>query len=685
MIQFAAPWILWGALTAALPLLIHLFGKRKTQEVEFSSLRFLQSMQREQIRTLRIKQILLLILRTLFLLLLVFAFAGPRYAPSSAENLAHESAVVILDNTISTSSRYEDTTYLNHLISLAREIFAGDHQYETVVWTAFMKPEQPRVTSGNAPPEDFFAEITPVEGQFDFSTYLNDLRAWLDAEGYGNVDVYLLTDGQRTQYVSGESPALDPWGASRWLVVTPPHTLTQSGIQAIRFPTEMLQPGTEIPLEVTVGRSDSTAPATTAIQVYKDGQKIGQSLLNWSDEYEATETFEVPLRKAGLFQVEVALGADAYTADNYWFLNGDVPAGLDILLVSDSPGSRFFLETALQSIAARQSTISVASVSSGEVMEHLTSEVDVIVLSDAILSGPATEAMMQIVEGGTGLMVFPGNTIRQEEPYTLGGRLPVYSGYEQSEPGAFQQVRQVAWEHPVFLHLSKNASDSIQLPRVYQFFRLARGEFRPLMQIGGGVPLLAETEFQRGRIWFWTAAPSLEWTDLPRRGVFLPVIVRALYYLAGTQQRYQHQLTTGEPLVYSISDPGVGDRLTLITPSGQSVALPVTRGEARYPNTSQSGQYSLYDKEQVLALYSVNTSPAERDMRRITSNAWNVLFGEQLVGVFEPTGDDASLAGAGLTHGHALWQWAFLLALACVVGEMVVTRTEFSEERNDED
>ena len=684
MIQFTTPWILWGALAAALPILIHLFGKRKTREVEFSSLRFLQSMQREQIRKLRIKQILLLILRTLFLLLLVFAFAGPRYTPSSAENLAHESAVLLVDNTISASSQYEETSYLNRLKSVARELITGDYQYETIVWTALMNPEQHRVTSGSSVPEAFLADLTPIEGRFDLSAYLTDLREWLDTEGYDAVDVYLLTDGQRAQYVSGRSPVLDPWGSSRWLVVTLPRQVTQAGIQTVSFPAEMLQPGTEMPLEVTVGRSDSTEPSSTAIQVFKDGQKIGQSLVNWSTEYEATETFKVPLKQTGLFQMAVTLGADAYPADNHWYLNGDVPAGLEIVLVSDSPGSRFFLETALQSIAARQSTISVNSVSSGEIMEYLNSEVDVIVLSDVALSGPAADAMMQMVEAGTGLMIFPGTTIRRQESYILGGRLPVYTRYEELAPGTFQQVQQVDWDHPVFLHLSNNARDSIQLPQVYRYFRIARSTFQPLMQLGGGIPLLSETGLQRGRIWCWATAPSLEWTDLPRRGIFLPIIVRGLYYLAGTQRRYQNQLTTGEPLTYSISDPAVGDQLTLITPSGQSVALPVTGGEVQYVNTSRSGQYSLYDNERLLALYSVNTSPAERDMSRISSSEWKVLFGEQFSGVFEPSGEDASLAGTGLTHGRALWQWAFLLALACVIIEMILTRTEFTEERNAE-
>jgi hypothetical protein len=74
---FLNPWFLLGLFAAAIPVLIHLLHVRKLRTVEFSSLRFLKELQKSRLRTLRIRQLLLLLLRTLLIISLVLAFARP--------------------------------------------------------------------------------------------------------------------------------------------------------------------------------------------------------------------------------------------------------------------------------------------------------------------------------------------------------------------------------------------------------------------------------------------------------------------------------------------------------------------------------------------------------------------------------------------------------------------------------
>ncbi len=157
------------------------------------------------------------------------------------------------------------------------------------------------------------------------------------------------------------------------------------------------------------------------------------------------------------------------------------------------------------------------------------------------------------------------------------------------------------------------------------------------------------------------------------------MLMRSLYYLAGLSQKYTHQLTAGEPIVYPLPPRIVTEQLTLITPEGESIALPVSGGEVRYLNTSLSGQYSLYDGQELVALFSVNTSLEERDMNRISAAEWNVLLGDQFYDLVEPSDTQMNLTEAALVHGKPLWQWFMILALACVIGEMLLTKTEYRQ------
>ena len=74
---FLNPFILVGLLAAGIPILLHLLNLRKLKTIEFSTLSFLKELQRTKIRRIKIRQWLLLLLRSLLVVLIVLAFARP--------------------------------------------------------------------------------------------------------------------------------------------------------------------------------------------------------------------------------------------------------------------------------------------------------------------------------------------------------------------------------------------------------------------------------------------------------------------------------------------------------------------------------------------------------------------------------------------------------------------------------
>jgi len=674
MIQFATPWILWGALTAALPILIHLFGKRKTKQVAFSSLRFLKSLQHEQIRTLKIKQILILILRTLLLLFLVLAFAGPRYAPSSAQGVAHDVAVIVLDNSISSSLEQEGEPYVSRLKNLATDIAQQRSASEMIVWCEYAEPDARFVSSGQTVPDQFMDGLQPEFGTGDPVQYFSELRTWLDEQNFGSVDVFLLTDGQSAQYTALQELDLEPWKSSRWFIINPARRNLQAGITGVDFPGEMLQPGAEFPLEVTVSRSDSLIPSTTAIHVFRNGEKTGQSLLEWQKAMEKTEQFQIPVEQSGFFRIETATGDDEYRVDNHWYLNGYIPERVNVLLVSESPESGFFLETVLRSLSRETTQFSFRSIAPSQLSEELSGSVDLVVLVNTRLSEPSRQLLEQSSRQGTGIMIFPREKMREGTDNSLLPGLPSLGKIVELPDGTYQAVTSVNWQHPVFRNLSHRENATIQLPKVTRFFRISPGKYTRIMELESGNPLLIEAGIEKGKVWLWAVTPALTWTDLPRRGLFVPLIMRSIYYLSKAEQNYRNQLTTADAIIYNVTDHDVGTQLNLITPSGKSVVIPVQGGTAQYQEQLIPGHYSLYEEEELLALFSVNIMTRERDMGMLTSEQWQVIFGENYGGHFTPEQNTLHLQEAGLVRGTPLWQLLILLALLCAVGEMLLTR-----------
>lgn len=683
MIQFGTPLILWGALTALIPILIHLFGKRRTRRVAFSSLRFLQTLQQEQIRTLKLKQILLLILRTLFLLLLVLAFTNPRYAPSSARDIEHEAAVVVLDNTISSSAEKDGDTYLDKLKSVAEEIVNSRDAKRPVIWTSLMNPDSRYIQSAGDNHAGVLEQIQPANGHLDLGAYFQGLRHWLDSEGYDAVDLFLCTDGQQMQFSSLRDLNLSAWNGSRWYVVSPQVDLADAGISGITFPDELLQPGVPVTLGVTVTRTDSIAPMATTVQVIRDGERVGQTLVDWKNNIQHQSEFEIPVQESGFLQLRASLGEDEYEADNDWYLNAYVPERLNVVLVSNSPDSRYFLETALRSFAKTGSRIDFESISPGQLATSFSGTVDLIVLSDVLLNSQQKQMVQEYVQNGTGLMVFPGSYIRQQPNYRILPDLPAFGNFTSLGENNFLRVDQINWNHPVLANLSSEEQSNIRMPKVYQYFTLSSGKYESVMRLANGAPLLAEMADGNGSVWIWTVVPELSWSDLPRRGLFIPTLLRSLFYLSGNRIRYENLLTTGEPIRYTPKSNWSGSELNLITPTGKSVVLPVQTGQIDYTETDQPGQYTLYDGQEPMAQFSANIPAAERDMTSLGRAQWQVLLGDQFGDYLQPTGETLNLQSAGLARGTPLWQWLVALALLCLVAEMVLTRMDSPAEEDE--
>src|SRR5436190_2980939 len=102
--SFLNPFLLFGSLALAIPVLIHLVRREKSEIVPFSSLMFLLKVPKRAIRQQKIKNLLLMALRLLILALLVGAFARPYMTqPSkpSAAGASNRGIVMMLDNSYS--------------------------------------------------------------------------------------------------------------------------------------------------------------------------------------------------------------------------------------------------------------------------------------------------------------------------------------------------------------------------------------------------------------------------------------------------------------------------------------------------------------------------------------------------------------------------------------------------------
>ncbi len=102
-----------GLAAAALPILIHLFSRRRAVERPFSNLRFLDEITRRRIRRMRLRQWLLLAMRTLAVALIALALSRPVWhGPGAQKQRGSATVAILIDDSYSMEARLDPSSVL---------------------------------------------------------------------------------------------------------------------------------------------------------------------------------------------------------------------------------------------------------------------------------------------------------------------------------------------------------------------------------------------------------------------------------------------------------------------------------------------------------------------------------------------------------------------------------------------
>ena len=109
--EFLYPNMLFALFALIIPIVIHLFNFRKHKTVYFSNTSTLKTIERETAKTKKLKHILVLVSRMLFVAALVIAFAFPYKKDNKAVNNNVDNLIAVyIDNSMSMQSLSSEKT-----------------------------------------------------------------------------------------------------------------------------------------------------------------------------------------------------------------------------------------------------------------------------------------------------------------------------------------------------------------------------------------------------------------------------------------------------------------------------------------------------------------------------------------------------------------------------------------------
>ena len=424
-----------------------------------------------------------------------------------------------------------------------------------------------------------------------------------------------------------------------------------------------------------------TAPINDyAVGLYLDEERVAGTGVALPPDQPVTVTLTASPDRTGWLSGHVQIEDDPFSADNRHNFTLQVPSRRHVLLLKGAGAHTNNMELAL-SLGGEQSILLVNSVDASALSSTPLGGYDAVFLvGPETLSSGEVAAVEQYVAQGGGLMVFPGpsaaaiNTILAA---VGGGRIELRDGRLSGSA--------VDYEHPLFDGVFEDAltAQPRRLEEVTVFrsaaYSSGTGIESTLIELSDGAPFLREIRHGSGRVLFLAVAPEPAWSDLPVRGLFIPLLFRAAHYLASGESVQGEQLIAGQDATLRV--PGLDTSLEVLTPTNESF-IPIQRSAFGAVHVDlrldTPGVAALYASGEEIRRLSINADPRESALTFMAPDSAAVRLAAALgapVEVaqgpsLEQIPDAISLARRGL----GLWRHFLILALGLLTAEMLVAR-----------
>lgn len=196
--MFLAPLYLLLGAAAGVPLLLHLLRRNIATRVDFPAARYLQRAEMEHSRSLRLRNLLLMLLRVLLVLALTVAAARPYLAGFGAGH-GPTALAVVLDNSVSTTAVSNGAPVFNQLRDAARGVITAATP-EDRLW---LVTANGRVRGGSR--DALLAEVArlaPEQGAGDLPLAFRRAAAAVQGSALPARVIAVASDGQRSTWQS---------------------------------------------------------------------------------------------------------------------------------------------------------------------------------------------------------------------------------------------------------------------------------------------------------------------------------------------------------------------------------------------------------------------------------------------------------------------------------------------------
>ena len=337
--NFLANIYLWLLPLVSVPLLIYLFNRSNYRNYEYSSIKFLTSINKKSIKKINLLNILLLIIRTLIVLFFIFMMTRPFYNRSfDSKNDADGYALIAIDNSLSMYNNIDTelnktlTNIINPLNDRVKiDIITTDNF--TNIFSGYKKNFK---LSQISIPKSF--QNTYLERVFNYASLLQESSL--------NKYLFIVSDGQldlsaKTSYTDSN---LQDWSIN---YINLEQNKLNIAVADVYSNSNFILINNKFTINSEILNNGYSSVENHLVELYVNDINVGKQYINLEKNEKIKLSFNLSLPESGEYKCYIKSQKDDQIKDNIFYFKINVVSNINIDIIKDE--SNIFLTNILNS------------------------------------------------------------------------------------------------------------------------------------------------------------------------------------------------------------------------------------------------------------------------------------------------------------------------------------------------
>jgi hypothetical protein len=608
---FFNPLMLLGLGLVAIPVIIHLFNLRKARKVNFSSLMFVRQVEETEIKKLRLKEIILLLIRIFLIVFLVLSFANPVLESKfTLTDIKNKSVLVFFDDSFSLNNKSAGVNYFNNSKSSASEI-AG-----------FYNPtDNIRIFSGTdklTAPQEIMGTVISHR-PFFFNEILETVNVRLGALKSILNEVIIISDFSSVnfrEYPGAAGFSADKENVFFYLLDIAGRKPSNVSVQDVTLVNEFPDLNADMVFRVKIINHNDFPVSSASFRMKNNGMLVHSANLDFTDneikEFEVRfKPFAYGEQKIESFVNITNPAEDELTEDNSFFNVIYIPENFRIMIVSDDYENANYIIKSFIAFNAESGTDRISFSLRNAVTEEMNGY-DVIYLIKKDFNESEINLLEKLSALGKGIFVFPPENAVLQNLNSLLSRISSL-GFQAKEYNSENiKISEIKTEHPLFYGVfrtgeNQNDIQNPESPDIKSYFRIFEGENTyPVISLNNGSALVSEYSKGNSRIILSALPPDFSMSDFPAKNFFLPMIIRGVFHLSDADNLVRN-FRIGAEIISGLIKFKID---SLFKPDGVKISAEGNNIEI-IKHSDRTGFYEITDSSSVKMSFAVNNDTCE--------------------------------------------------------------------------